>query len=61
VFFARYARELEATADTRQAIQLLAIAGQSTNISVGCYCADESLCHRSVLIKVIRKAVRNTR
>jgi uncharacterized protein YeaO (DUF488 family) len=55
-FFARYAREMESNTDSRQAIQLVAKAGHSTHISVGCYCADESRCHRSVLIKLIRRA-----
>jgi uncharacterized protein YeaO (DUF488 family) len=60
-FFARYAREMEGNTDCRQAIQLVAKAGHSTHISVGCYCADESRCHRSVLIKLIRRAQKGGR
>ena len=55
-FYARYAREMEANTDARQVIQLVAQLGRRTSLSVGCYCADEKRCHRSVLIKLIRKA-----
>ena len=30
-------------------LDLLAALSQTTNLSVGCYCEDESRCHRSVL------------
>jgi uncharacterized protein YeaO (DUF488 family) len=30
-------------------LTLLAALSHSTNFSIGCYCADESRCHRSVL------------
>ncbi|OGA05583.1 MAG: hypothetical protein A2W68_09255 [Betaproteobacteria bacterium RIFCSPLOWO2_02_64_14] len=55
-FFARYAREMEASTDSWQVIRLVAQASLRTPISVGCYCADETRCHRSVLLKLIRKA-----
>jgi uncharacterized protein YeaO (DUF488 family) len=55
-FFARYAREMEANTDSRQVIRFVAKASLRTPISVGCYCADETRCHRSVLLKLIRKA-----
>lgn len=56
-FFARYERELAET-DARQIIQTLAALSRTTRISVGCYCADESCCHRHVLIKVLRAAAK---
>jgi uncharacterized protein YeaO (DUF488 family) len=55
-FFARYAREMEASTDSRQVIRFVAKASLRTPISVGCYCADETHCHRSVLLKLICKA-----
>jgi uncharacterized protein YeaO (DUF488 family) len=32
---------------------LLAALSHDTNFSVGCYCEDESHCHRSVLRKLL--------
>lgn len=55
-FFARYAREMEANTDSRQVIRFVAKASRRAPISVACYCADETRCHRSVLLKLIRKA-----
>ena len=37
-------------------IGLLATLSQQGNLSVGCYCADESRCHRSVLRELLREA-----
>lgn len=37
-------------------IGLLAAMSQQANLSVGCYCADESRCHRSVLRELLREA-----
>lgn len=54
-FFARYRSEMS-KAEPRQVIQLLAEMAKRTPISVGCYCADESQCHRSVLAELIRDA-----
>jgi uncharacterized protein YeaO (DUF488 family) len=47
--FARaYRRELAAPAASRT-LDLLAALSRSADFSVGCYCADEARCHRSVL------------
>ncbi len=35
--------------DARHALDLLAALSHHTDFSVGCYCEDESRCHRSVL------------
>src|SRR5690606_10607324 len=35
--------------EARQALDLLAALSHSSHFSVGCYCEDESRCHRSVL------------
>jgi len=60
-FFAHYAREMEANTDSRQVIRLVANASLRIPISVGCYCVDETRCHRSVLLRLIRKAQRTHR
>ena len=33
--------------------ELLAALSSGTDLSVGCYCADESRCHRSLLRKLL--------
>jgi len=38
-----------AAADARSVLDLLAALSRRTDLSVGCYCADETRCHRSVL------------
>ncbi len=44
------------TRESRQVIDLLATIAVFLPISLGCYCEDEDLCHRSVLRKMILKA-----
>ena len=51
-FSHRYRRGLQ-TKEARQAIELLAGFSLFLPISLGCYCADETRCHRSILRKVI--------
>ena len=47
-FVRRYRAEMKDPAKTRLLVLLSALS-RSTALSVGCYCADESRCHRSVL------------
>ena len=47
-FAKRYRAEMRAP-DAVHALELLAALSHRTELSVGCYCADESRCHRSVL------------
>ena len=47
-FAKRYRAEM-AKPEPRHALALLATLSHTTNFSVGCYCADESHCHRSIL------------
>lgn len=47
--FARKYRAEMALPDNTHALELLAALSHHTNFSVGCYCADESHCHRSTL------------
>jgi uncharacterized protein YeaO (DUF488 family) len=37
----------------KRIVELLAALSHQTNFSVGCYCEDESHCHRSVLKKLL--------
>ncbi len=51
-FVRRYRAEM-ARPDNVHAIALLAALSHQANFSVGCYCADESRCHRSVLRELL--------
>jgi len=55
-FSQRYRREVLASADSRHTLQLLAALAQRTPIAIGCFCADESHCHRSLLRQLIEEA-----
>jgi len=48
VFVRRYRAEMKRPEATRLLVLLAALSRQ-TNFSVGCYCAEEARCHRSVL------------
>jgi uncharacterized protein YeaO (DUF488 family) len=54
-FFRRYRKEMSAT-DPRQTIALLAELAKRTPLAVGCYCEDETRCHRTALATLIREA-----
>src|SRR5436305_1511996 len=47
-FSRKFRHEMNAPDRSRE-LDLLAALSHQTNLSVGCYCADESRCHRSVL------------
>jgi uncharacterized protein YeaO (DUF488 family) len=47
--FARRYRSEMSTPDNSRTLDLLAALSQRADFSVGCYCQDESRCHRSVL------------
>jgi uncharacterized protein YeaO (DUF488 family) len=51
--FARKYRAEMASPDNSHALELLAALSRDTNFSVGCYCEDESHCHRSVLRELL--------
>lgn len=53
--FTRKYRAEMATPENSRTIQLLAVLSKKSNFSVGCYCADESHCHRSVLRELLAK------
>lgn len=47
-FTKKYRAEM-ATSDNSRTLDLLAALSRHANFAVGCYCEDESRCHRSVL------------
>jgi uncharacterized protein YeaO (DUF488 family) len=51
-FVRKYRAEM-ATPENSHAIGLLAALSHQSNFSVGCYCEDESHCHRSVLRELL--------
>jgi uncharacterized protein YeaO (DUF488 family) len=51
-FSRRYRREMRQPAAQRL-LALLAALSAGTNFSVGCYCEDETRCHRSVLRELL--------
>jgi uncharacterized protein YeaO (DUF488 family) len=53
-FLRRYRAEMARPEKTRL-LTLLAEFSKHTNLSVGCYCVDESRCHRSVLRTLLRE------
>ncbi|HEX9306205.1 MAG TPA: DUF488 family protein [Anaeromyxobacter sp.] len=48
----RYRREMAAPAASRT-LDLLAALSRTARFSVGCYCADETRCHRSILRELL--------
>ena len=54
-FAKRYRSEMSAPA-TQRLIALLAALSATTNFSVGCYCEQESRCHRSLLRDLLASA-----
>ena len=51
-FERQYRRELSGP-DTQRLVAVLAALSRTTNFSVGCYCEDETRCHRSILRAVL--------
>lgn len=52
-FRRRYRAEMSAPG-SRALLELLAALSHQTDFSVGCYCEDESRCHRSLLRALLR-------
>jgi uncharacterized protein YeaO (DUF488 family) len=53
-FVRRYRRELAAPG-SRRTLELLATLSHTADFSIGCYCEDESRCHRGVLRELLRE------
>ena len=53
VFVRRYEKEMAAP-EAARTLDLLAALSRHANFSVGCYCADEARCHRSILRRLLK-------
>ncbi|HTX42967.1 MAG TPA: DUF488 family protein [Acidobacteriaceae bacterium] len=53
-FERRYRAEMKKPEPARL-LDLLALLSHQANFAVGCYCADEQRCHRSILRKLLRE------
>ena len=53
-FARKYRREMAKPAASH-ALDLLVALSKRTNFSIGCYCKDESRCHRSLLRELLRE------
>jgi uncharacterized protein YeaO (DUF488 family) len=51
--FAKKYRAEMARADSSHVLDLLAACSHAMNFSVGCYCEEESACHRSILRQLL--------
>jgi uncharacterized protein YeaO (DUF488 family) len=51
-FRRRFRAEMKAP-EARRVLDLLAALSHQTNFALGCYCADEARCHRSVLRELL--------
>ncbi len=54
--FVRKYRSEMSTPECRATLSLLAALSHRTDFSIGCYCADEARCHRTVLRELLRTA-----
>ena len=52
-FVRKYKSEMS-TPEAEHSLNLLAALSHATNLSVGCYCENESHCHRSVLRELLQ-------
>jgi uncharacterized protein YeaO (DUF488 family) len=53
-FQRRFLAEMKAPGPTKD-LDMLAALSHQTNFSIGCYCDDESKCHRSILRGLLEK------
>ena len=51
-FVRKFKAEMKAS-DPARTLDLLAALSHSTELAVGCYCADEARCHRGVLRELL--------
>jgi uncharacterized protein YeaO (DUF488 family) len=51
-FVRKYRKEMSEP-DNARLLTLLAALSQTTNLAAGCYCADETHCHRSILRELL--------
>ena len=48
-FVRKFKAEINASSDAQHVLDLLAALSKQSNFSLGCYCEEESHCHRSIL------------
>ena len=53
--FSRKFRREMSVPDRSRELDVLAALSHQTNLSLGCYCQDESRCHRSLLRQLLRE------
>jgi len=53
--FSKKFRSQMAAPDSSRLLDLLAALSHQTNFSVGCYCEDETHCHRSILRALLKE------
>jgi uncharacterized protein YeaO (DUF488 family) len=53
-FEQRYSHELSAP-DNCRLLDLLAALSKAADFAIGCYCADETTCHRSILKRILQE------
>lgn len=53
-FRRRFLAEMKAPHPNRD-LDFLAALSHHTNLSIGCYCADESICHRAILRELLER------
>ena len=53
-FRRKYVAEMKKP-DASHLLDMLAALSQQTNLAVGCYCEDESRCHRSILRELLQE------
>ena len=53
-FVKRYEKEMKAATPSR-ILDVLAALSKTANFAVGCYCEDESRCHRSILRRLLKE------
>jgi len=53
-FKRKFMAEMKLT-ETRRDLDLLAALSHQTNFAIGCYCKDDSRCHRSILRELLEK------
>lgn len=54
--WSKFARKYQAEMsrpDAKRSLELLAVLSHATDFSVGCYCDDETRCHRSILKRLL--------
>lgn len=51
--FARKYQAEMSRPDAKRSLELLAVLSHATDFSVGCYCEDETRCHRSILKRLL--------